>query len=470
MLMTLRLRVFFVPDHNMDVAVSSSAFQISPETRCVAELATALEAARRRIQDLENEAAHQNWSTVLTQNYGRVNDIMREQLANLHTTITQMDRGQIPAGNSVLQQELAALTQENAREKAANAELKATIEVLKVKLATGNGSSRAGEIAALVVNLDLEQRNKMLTVRCAELEGKLAASGHVGHADSDDLSRENTTTISLVNEDAINLFPSPAGRRSFRRLGPVCSALATSAELEAYLASKPALKGIANRALFLPGLTSWTSEDELHAVVYLPTASYEHHTGWTKRTGIRELDGKTELFMLRRYRSGAAEVFYAGTYQSHVLRSGGAISPEIVTAVWKDTAPNCDVEEAKAAFSAQFPGQPWNVYAIGLQAIGFNLPFYDALRKEYKSAQPSNVSSGLKRRAEEEIPEQSASVPKRARAFLTVEDGSEDDESSGEEEILQQGPPEYARAFHPGENESEDDAGGAPFFSSSSEE
>ncbi|KAJ7111741.1 hypothetical protein C8R44DRAFT_882798 [Mycena epipterygia] len=129
---------------------------------------------------------------------------------------------------------------------------------------------------------------------------------------------ENTTTVSLDNEDRfeyMNLIPSSAGRRSFVRLGPVYSALETVAELEAHLTSASTctqrvseFHGAKNSALTLhrivnrahPGLTLWTSKDQLHAVAYLPTVSYDHHTGWTKRIGIRELDGKTELFMLRR--------------------------------------------------------------------------------------------------------------------------------------------------------------------------
>ncbi|KAJ7111742.1 hypothetical protein C8R44DRAFT_882799 [Mycena epipterygia] len=66
--------------------------------------------------------------------------------------------------------------------------------------------------------------------------------------------------------------------------------------------------------------------------------------------------------------------------------------PEIVTAIWKDAAPNWDVKEAKAAFNAQFPGRSFKVNVIGLQCVGLNLPLYDALRKEYREEEITELS------------------------------------------------------------------------------
>ncbi|KAJ7455126.1 hypothetical protein FB451DRAFT_1516827 [Mycena latifolia] len=204
---------------------------------------------------------------------------------------------------------------------------------------------------------------------------------------------------------------------------------------------------ITNSVLFLLKLTSWTSGERLHALIYLPTISYDSQAAaWTKTPGITDLDDKTELFVLDKDRFGREQIFYAGVYKSCVVPSNGRVTSEFALALQREAAPDCDLDEVKTAFRAAFPGQAWNAHVVGMQCAGFNLPLYDALRKEYKESKASEASgfvSGVKRKAEEELLGQTAAKRKVGvdrnvslvpRAVAQGDSDSDDSEEEDEEE------------------------------------
>lgn len=113
---------------------------------------------------------------MLTQNYGQMNDLMREQLTTLRRTVIQMSSEQVspwplglsgsraflfyfisqPVDVAALKQKLAALKQKNAQQETINAELSAANRALTASRAS------ASEVAALAANLGLDERNKDL--------------------------------------------------------------------------------------------------------------------------------------------------------------------------------------------------------------------------------------------------------------------------------------------------------------------
>ncbi|KAJ7036936.1 hypothetical protein C8F04DRAFT_1393931 [Mycena alexandri] len=166
---------------------SPSSFSISPETTYVAELAIALQAAKKRIQELENETllasnepedsndANEQMTVVnlagqvLSHNYARLNEVMGEQLSTMQATFLELRRKK---GDEDRQREeqrrpvhtSAALHVELARERAANAELAAQNEKLKTRTVSS------------VELREVERENEELSTRCAELQGEVAAA------------------------------------------------------------------------------------------------------------------------------------------------------------------------------------------------------------------------------------------------------------------------------------------------------
>ncbi|KAJ7019180.1 hypothetical protein C8F04DRAFT_1148645 [Mycena alexandri] len=164
---------------------SSSSFSISPETTYVAELAIALQAAKKRIQELENEkllasnepedgiGANEQMTVVnlagqvLSHNYARLNEVMGEQLSTMQATFLELrrkkgDEDRPREEQRRPEQASAALQVELARERAANAELTAQNERLKTQTVS---SAELREV---------ERENAELSTRCAELQGEVA--------------------------------------------------------------------------------------------------------------------------------------------------------------------------------------------------------------------------------------------------------------------------------------------------------
>ncbi|KAJ7745119.1 hypothetical protein B0H16DRAFT_1558922 [Mycena metata] len=163
---------------------SSSSFSVSPETTYVAELAIALQTAKKRIQDLENEkhfasntpgdgiGANQQMAVVnlagqvLSHNYARLNEVMGEQLSTMHARFLELRSNKAVEDREREQpregQTLAALQVELANERAANTELTAENEKLKTRTLS------AAELR------EVERESEELSTRCAELQDELA--------------------------------------------------------------------------------------------------------------------------------------------------------------------------------------------------------------------------------------------------------------------------------------------------------
>ncbi|KAJ7168896.1 hypothetical protein C8R46DRAFT_1092821 [Mycena filopes] len=169
-------------------------FGLSSETRYVSELATALDAARKRIEELEKEkestfsssnpnlespaarmAVAELAGQVLSQNYERVNDVMREQLDGLQGTINELMSQQPTPLQSQDGQRVAALTHENAKEKALNAQLRARIQELEAINRGTHASSGANSTEALQ-NKELKAMNQELINRNAPSKREVKAN------------------------------------------------------------------------------------------------------------------------------------------------------------------------------------------------------------------------------------------------------------------------------------------------------
>ncbi|KAJ7101834.1 hypothetical protein C8R43DRAFT_1114660 [Mycena crocata] len=221
----------------------------------------------------------------------------------------------------------------------------------------------------------------------------------------------------------MSLRPSPPKVRSFGSLKTVCNPLATSKELQSYFYSKPALWIInSSDILFLPGLTAWSSKKRLHAVAFLPVASYDSKMKtWSNRSGFDQLAGKKELFIEdHRDKSKLKSILYAGVYERRALSFSGTVDKEIATATRALAAPGIAPEKVKEMFETAFPGQPWKVDVVGLQCVGFNRDLNKELRKQFSDDSMNDLMMLIntltdvgKRKAEDESDEQN--VAKRRR-------------------------------------------------------
>ncbi|KAJ7168897.1 hypothetical protein C8R46DRAFT_1092825 [Mycena filopes] len=148
----------------------------------VSKFATALDATRKRSEKLEKEkestfsssdhnlespaarmAVAELAGQVLNQTYERVNDVMREQLGALQGTVNELMSQQQTPLQSQDGQRVAALTHENAKEKALNAQLKARIQDLEAAKHRTHASSGVNSTEAL------EKENKELKAMNQEL-------------------------------------------------------------------------------------------------------------------------------------------------------------------------------------------------------------------------------------------------------------------------------------------------------------
>ncbi|KAJ7015906.1 hypothetical protein C8F04DRAFT_1169887 [Mycena alexandri] len=142
----------------------------SSSSAYVAELAIALQAAKKRIQELENEkllasdtpedGANQTNDRFLSKYYGRLNAVMGEQLSTMQATFFELRRRQIGRGDEGQEQTLATL-------EAKNAELTTENERL---------NTRTVSLAEL---REVERENRELSARCAELQGEVANTTHL---------------------------------------------------------------------------------------------------------------------------------------------------------------------------------------------------------------------------------------------------------------------------------------------------